>query len=380
MPIDRKTLLTGAALVIALGAGFGIAKLSDRAPAATEESEEAEGGASGDFVKLSPDQARTAGVAVVTVGQGGAGDVRLSGRVEPAPDGRAVIAAPVSGSVERVLVAPGAQVGAGATLVLVRSGEGATTQAEAVAAGAEAEAARAVLAREERLLKEGVVARQDWEAARAASIRASAQATAARARAAAAGSPGPGGQMGVRSPIAGVVTSLQVAPGGFVSQGSPIAEVSNPARVEVVFNAPPEAAAQLRLGAPLKVMSADGSEASAVIVGVAPMATGATGAATVRARPTGGRLTPGSAVSASVATSGVTLPTVPSEAVQTLGGRSVVFVAEGEGFKVRPVTPGPSGGGTTQIVAGLRGGERVAGRGAFLLKAELAKGEAVDED
>ncbi|MBJ7411245.1 MAG: hypothetical protein JHD15_12890 [Phenylobacterium sp.] len=127
-------------------------------------------------------------------------------------------------------------------------------------------------------------------------------------------------------------------------------------------------------------MSADGSEASAVIVGVAPMATGSTGAATVRARPTGGRLTPGSAVSASVATSGVTLPTVPSEAVQTLGGRSVVFVAEGEGFKVRPVTPGPSGGGTTQIVAGLRGGERVAGRGAFLLKAELAKGEAVDED
>ncbi|MBJ7412475.1 MAG: efflux RND transporter periplasmic adaptor subunit, partial [Phenylobacterium sp.] len=70
MPIDRKTLLTGAALVVALGAGFGIAKLSDRAPAAAEEAEEAEGAASGDFVKLSAEQARAAGVAVVTVGQG----------------------------------------------------------------------------------------------------------------------------------------------------------------------------------------------------------------------------------------------------------------------------------------------------------------------
>ncbi|MFN3875589.1 MAG: site-2 protease family protein, partial [Flavobacteriales bacterium] len=41
-----------------------------------------------------------------------------------------------------------------------------------VAAGAEAEAARAALAREERLFKAGVTARQDFEAARAASARA----------------------------------------------------------------------------------------------------------------------------------------------------------------------------------------------------------------
>jgi cobalt-zinc-cadmium efflux system membrane fusion protein len=81
-----------------------------------------------------------------------------------------------------------------------------------------------------------------------------------------------------------------------------------------------------------------------------------------------------------IATGGAQLPTVPAEAVQSVGGRSVVFVQTPGGFTLRPVTPGPSGGGSTPIVSGLSAGERVAGRGAFLLKAELSKGDAKDED
>ena len=142
-----------------------------------------------------------------------------------------------------MLVAPGSNVGAGAGLAVIRSAEGAAVRAESVAAGAEAEAARAALAREERLFKAGVTARQDFEAARAASARASAEAVSARAKVAAAGGPGVSGETFVRSPIAGIVTGLQVAPGGFVSQGGAVAEVANPAQVEVVFNAPAEAAA-----------------------------------------------------------------------------------------------------------------------------------------
>lgn len=382
MPVDQKTLLTAAAVVVALGAGFGLAKISDRTPGDAAEAEHGEEHAEGaaDFVRLSASQSAAAGVAVVTVGHAGAGDLRLTGRVEAAPSARAVVAAPVSGAVERLLVAPGAQVSIGAGLAVIRSAEGAAVHAEATAAGAEAEAARAGLAREERLLKAGVVARQDWEAARATSARASAEAIAARARVAAYGSPGPSGQATVRSPIDGVVTGVQVAPGGFVAQGDVVAEISNPLQMEVVFNAPAEAAAKLRVGASLKVIGPDGAEANAVIVGIAPLAQGSTGAAVVRAKPSGGRLTPGSAVSAAVETQSGGLPTVPSEAVQTLAGRSVVFIAERDGFRARPVTPGRSGAGYTQIVAGLKGDERIAGRGAFLLKAELSKGEAEHED
>lgn len=382
MPADKKSLLTAAAVVIALGAGFGVAKLTDRPPPAKAEAEEGEAHAeaAGNEVKLTPQQASAAGISLVTVSRGGAGDVRLTGRVEASPSGRAAVAAPVSGVVIRLLATPGSSVGAGGGLIVIRSAEGAAVRAESVAAGADAEASRAALAREERLFKAGVTARQDWEAARAASARASAEAVAARAKVAAAGAPGASGETIIRSPIAGVVTALQAAPGGFVSQGGPVAEVTNTSQIEVVISAPAEVAAKLRVGAPLMVIGPDGSEANAVIIGIAPLAQGATGAAIVRARPSGGRLLPGAAVSASIATESDGYPTVPAEAVQTLAGRPVVFIAEADGFRAQPVTPGRSGAGYTQIVQGLKGGERIAGRGAFVLKAELSKGEAEHEE
>jgi cobalt-zinc-cadmium efflux system membrane fusion protein len=271
-------------------------------------------------------------------------------------------------------------VSAGAGLVVIRSADGASIRADSIAAGADAEAARAALAREERLFNAGVTARQDLEAVRASSARAAAQAVAARAKVAAAGAPGASGETVVRSPIAGVVTNLTATPGGFIAQGGAVAEVANPGEIEVVFNAPAEAAAKLRVGAPLTVIGPDGSEATAVIIGIAPLAQNATGAAVVRAKPNGGRLLPGAAVSAAISTDAGGYPTVPAEAVQTLNGASVVFVVTTNGFRAQPVTPGRSGAGYTQIVQGLKGGERIAGRGAFVLKAELAKGEAGHEE
>lgn len=382
MQISKRNLLTGVALAAALAAGYGLAtfraapQASHSEDAHADEDHAAPARAEEGFIPLSADQAAAAGVAVVTVGRGGGSDIRLTGRVEAAPDARAVIAAPVAGVVERVLLSPGAQIGAGGGVAVIRSADGALVRAEASAAAAEAQAAQAALAREERLLRAGVTARQDWEAARAAQVRANAQATAAQARAAASGSPGAGGQTTLRSPIAGLVTSVQVSPGGFVAQGATVAEVSDPRRLEVVFNVPADSAAKLSVGAPLKLVGPDGREAAAEIVGIAPLSQGATGAAMVRARPTSGALTPGAAVSAQVPADGTGLPSVPSEAVQTVEGRQVVFVAEAKGFRARSVTTGRSGGGQTQIVAGLKGEERVAGRGAFVLKAELAKGEA----
>lgn len=376
MPVDKKTLLTAAALAAALGAGFGLAKFTGRTdpPAEVEHGAHEETG--GDLVRLTPQQAVAAGVAVVSVTRGGAGDLRLTGRVEAAPSARAAVAAPLPGAIERLLVAPGARVAAGAGLAVIRSADGASVAAETRAAAADAEAARAALAREERLFRAGVTARQDWEAARALAARTEAQAGAARARAVAAGGPEASGLTVVRSPIAGVVTAVQVAPGGFVAQGGAVATVADPAAVEVVFQAPAEAAAKLRVGTALKVIGPDGGEADAEIVGVAPLAQDMTGAAVVRARPRGGLLTPGAAVSAAVATEAGGLPTVPAEAVQTLDGRAVVFVAVADGFRARLVTPGKSGAGMTQIVAGLAGDEKIAGRGAFVLKAELSKGAA----
>ena len=388
-----KSRLYGAVAAVALIAaagGFGLSSLlnrSDAPPAAAadehaegeEGHKEGEGGAEKSaeapegIVALTPAQIQASGINVVGVGRGGGGEARLSGRVEPMIDARASVGASVAGRVERVLVAPGQSVRAGQALAILVSGDAATFRAEADAA----DAARRAYERDRSLGEQGVVARQEVEASRAQALSAEASTRAARARASAAGSPNAAGRASISSPIAGVVTTVQVGPGGFVAQGGIVAEVTNPSRVELVFNAPPAAAAGVRVGSPIRVQGPSG-EFEAVVTGVATGANAQSGAAIVRARPSGGALPPaGSAVTGAVVTgaSGEGT-TVPSEAVQSVEGASVVFVQTQGGFRAVPVLVGRRAGGRTEILNGLNGSERIAGANAFLLKAELAKGEA----
>jgi cobalt-zinc-cadmium efflux system membrane fusion protein len=67
---------------------------------------------------------------------------------------------------------------------------------------------------------------------------------------------------------------------------------------------------------------------------------------------------------------------VPTEAVVTDDQRTVVFVAEGDGRLVRrPVRTGRTRDGQTEVIEGLKVGDRYAARGALLLlnALELAK-------
>ena len=77
---------------------------------------------------------------------------------------------------------------------------------------------------------------------------------------------------------------------------------------------------------------------------------------------------------------------VPEEAVQQMEGEKIVFVLEDEGeagteheeehlvFAVRHVEPGERIGDMRIVLTGLEEGETIVVRGAFTLKAELAKG------
>lgn len=380
---SNKTLLIGGAaavILLAVGGFYLLSRGPDAAPAVAESNAaeaESEADAPEGFVELSESQIQGANILVVGVGRGGGAEVQLAGRVEPMVDARAAVAASVGGRVERVLVSPGQTVRIGQPLASLVSGEAATFRADADAAAAQTEAARQVYERNRNLAEQGVVARQEVEASRAQLLSAEAGARAARARSSAAGAPNVAGRLSVTSPIAGVVTSVQVGPGGFVAQGGVVAEVTNPARVELVFTAPPALAVDVQAGAPLRV-SGPGGDFDAVVTGVAAGAGGANGGAVIRARPTGSVLPPaGSAVSGAIVTGDTTGGlTVPSEAVQTVDGNTVVFVQVAKGFQSRPVLAGRQAGGRTEILRGLTGSERIAGTNAFLLKAELAKGEA----
>ncbi len=62
---------------------------------------------------------------------------------------------------------------------------------------------------------------------------------------------------------------------------------------------------------------------------------------------------------------------VPDDAVIDTGTRKVVYVDKGEGiFEPREVATGISAGGFTEVVMGLKAGEKVADSATFLIDSE----------
>lgn len=396
MRYNRNLLLGGAAvLVIGSVAGFTAARVFDphASQAGTsiashehgedehdegehdedghgdEHAEESEG-----FVPLKPADAEAAGVELAKVERGGGSELLLPGRVAIAPNSQSTIGAPLAGTVVETLVAPGANVKKGAAVATIRSPAGAIVRATADSAAAAAAAAEAADARDRKLFDEGVIARQEWEATHALTLKAQADVRAAQAQLIALGSPNSSGVATVRSPIAGVVTHVPVGPGGVVAEGAEIAEVSDASKVELVLEAPPASSRLITVGTQMEARWTGGQAIEAVVVGVAPAATGSS--AVVRARITGAPPPAGTVVSARLVGGAGDALTVPSEAVQTVEGQTSVFVSGPEGFRVKLVVTGRNASGRTEIISGLDGGEQIAGAGAFLLKAELAKGEA----
>jgi len=89
------------------------------------------------------------------------------------------------------------------------------------------------------------------------------------------------------------------------------------------------------------------------------------------------RWAPGLYVTAAVLLDESSVPlAIRSEALQTLEGRSVVFVQTDDGFAPRAVELGRSDGEHAEVVSGLEPGVRYVAKNSFILKAELGKGEA----
>ncbi|MEZ2743823.1 efflux RND transporter periplasmic adaptor subunit [Halopseudomonas bauzanensis] len=328
-------------------------------------------------ITLTAGQIKASGINIVAVGRGSGNEIRVAGRIESTMGARTEITTMVGGRIDSVLIAPGEKVHAGQPIAFVISGEAALMRANADAASAEADAARLEYQRDQNLVEQGVVARRELEASRARSLAADAAYRAARAQTKAIGSPDTEGRIAISSPIAGVVGAIEVMPGGFVASGASIADVSDPKKTEIVFTAPPALSAQIEPANSIEVSGPTGNF-EAVAIGVAANFRQQGSATLIRARPVSGTLPPaGSPVSGIIVTNSSEAGLrVPADAVQTVDGRSVVFVAIDGGFKAIPVLAGRRTGGNIEILSGLSGSERIAGANAFLLKAELAKGEA----
>jgi multidrug efflux pump subunit AcrA (membrane-fusion protein) len=71
---------------------------------------------------------------------------------------------------------------------------------------------------------------------------------------------------------------------------------------------------------------------------------------------------------------------VKSSALQTIENRTVVFVRTGDKFEVRDVELGDRDREQVEILFGVLEGDVYAAKNSFIVKAELAKASAADDD
>ena len=185
-----------------------------------------------------------------------------------------------------------------------------------------------------------------------------------------------GRSVAVVSPISGRITAAPATLGAFVQSESELFRVADARDVQVEVAVSPQDAARIVPGATASVRNAAGQTIAATVRSVTPTLNPETRTATVVLSVSGGGLVPGEAIQATITARGTGQPgfILPEEAVQSMEGRDVVFVRTATGFSVRPVVVATRSGGQALIVSGLKAGETVAARNAFLLKAEIVKG------
>ena len=379
---DRNRLYAGTAVALAAAAalGFGAARLSTTTPPAAEQTEATP--APSDAVAITAEGIATSQILVApaTAGELDAA-VPATASVEATPDAEAVLTARAAGTVTRIFKRIGDPVGAGETIALVESRDASAIVADRSAAAARVTLASRQLARERSLLAQGVSPRADYETAQANLAVAQADARRAQAAAGAARVAGDGRSVAVVSPIGGRITAAPANLGQYVAAETILFRVADPRRIQITASLPPAEASRVRAGDRVELLTNDGQ----TIAGRVRSATGVvdpeTRAATVVVVPSAGgsTLVPGQAVQARIFASGGAVRNgvmVPQESVQTIAGRTVVFVRTAKGFKAQTVQAGSRSGGMVAIVSGLAPGTPIATTNAFLLKAELGKESA----
>jgi cobalt-zinc-cadmium efflux system membrane fusion protein len=312
--------------------------------------------------------------------------IRVPARIDPRPDGAAGVVAPISGRLTTVAnVALGASVQRGqelARLLPPPAVPGDLPQLQRTLAEAQTGLTLATRDREraERLTAAGAAPAKRLDEARAVEEQAKARATAADAslaqyNAARSGdSTDAAGLFIVRAPLSGVVALREAAPGANVEAGRVLFQIVDAAQVVVVGQVPETEAARARVAktAELEVPGREERVPTGRLIGAGqvldpqsrtlPM----TFALDNRAS---GLAVGQTAVLHLLLQASAAKPVVPAGAVVDDAGRPIVFVqTEGETFERRAVTLGPRTGDLVQVIEGVKLGERVVTKGAYLVR------------
>lgn len=187
----------------------------------------------------------------------------------------------------------------------------------------------------------------------------------------------------VTAPISGVVLARNATPGAIATESAPLFEIADLSTLWVDLHVFGTDMDHIQPGAAVTVTRlGDGASVATTLERVLPGTATASQSTVARAtiRNEDGLWRPGSAVRARITVAQQPAPlVVPLGALQTLDGREVAFVREGEDYLAHPLELGPRDARQVQVLSGLAPGDLVVVEQSYLIKADIGKAGAAHE-
>ena len=187
----------------------------------------------------------------------------------------------------------------------------------------------------------------------------------------------------ISAPISGVVLSRQAQVGAVAGEGTPLFEIGDLSELWVDLHIFGNDTQHITAGVPVTVTRmTDGVSQSTTLERVLPGTATASQSTVARAsvRNDDGLWRPGAAVKARIVVAmQPAAVVVPLSALQTMEGREVVFVRDGDTYTARPVVLGARDAGKVEVKDGLRVGEQVVVEQSYVVKADIGKAGAAHE-
>ncbi|WP_284078678.1 efflux RND transporter periplasmic adaptor subunit [Herbaspirillum aquaticum] len=336
-------------------------------------------------IALSKEQIAAAGIVLKTAGpQQIRSGLQLPGEIRFNEDRTAHVVPQVAGTVESVSAKLGEKVRKGQVLAVINSSAVSEQRSELLNAEQRLSLARTTYQREKHLWEQKISAEQDYLQAQAALREAEVAVRNAqqklRAIGAAGTSSGNLNRYEIRAPFDGIVVEKHLGLGEAVREDANVFLISDLSSVWAEIIVSPKDLQVVRAGkkAVVRATAFDASaEGTISHVGALIGEQSRTAKAHVVLPNAADLWRPGLFVNVEVVAGETAVPVaVLADAIQTVEGKSVVFVRVADGFAAREVSLGRSDGQLVEITSGLDAGTDYAATGSFVIKAELGKGSA----
>ncbi|MBI3343416.1 MAG: efflux RND transporter periplasmic adaptor subunit [Gammaproteobacteria bacterium] len=360
----------------------------DQAGKEASEGKTAEGHDEEGVLKITEEEAKTAGVRVEKIElRNQAEQITVTANILPDQDRLAHIQPRMTGRIVSVEANLGNQVVKEQTLAMLDSVELNEAGAAYLQSQSTLTLAKANFNRAQKLFKDKIIPQKDFlsartelEKARAAQRAAVSKLTLFGVNPAKIGSNSAALTFPVQSPFAGTVIEKNAVLGDIAEPGKSLFTIADLSTVWIETNVFEKDLSKVQEGLPAAVSVAaypkETFQGRVTYIGSMVNQETRTVNARVEVANADGRLKPGMFANVAIET-GVGQPalSVPDDAVVLMQGQPTVFIAEHGGFEPRPVQTGERMGGRVILQSGVADGETVVTSGAYALKARILKSQ-----